>query len=43
MIANATRTVIETEEVGTEITEELARNRAKIESSQSKVTEFAGT
>ncbi len=37
VIANATRTVAETEEVGLEITSELARNREKIESSRAKV------
>ena len=37
LIANATRTVAETEEVGLEITTELARNREKIESSHAKV------
>ena len=37
MIANATRTVAETEEVGMEITSELSRNREKIESSRAKV------
>jgi hypothetical protein len=37
MIANAYRTVAETEEVGLEITSELARNREKIESSRAKV------
>ncbi len=38
MIANAYRTVAETEEVGLEITSELARNREKIESSRAKVS-----
>ena len=42
MILNATRTVAETEDVATEITDELGRNRSKIESSQSKVNEFTG-
>lgn len=42
LIANATRTVMETEEVGMEITTELGKNRAKIESSQSKLHEFDG-
>jgi hypothetical protein len=37
MIENARRTVAETEEVGVEITNELAKNRAKIESTQEKV------
>lgn len=37
MIQNATRTVAETEEVGLEITQELARNREKIESSRARV------
>lgn len=37
MIQNATRTVAETEEVGEEITAELARNREKINSSRAKV------
>ncbi len=37
MIANATRTVAETEEVGLEITQELSRNREKIESSRARV------
>lgn len=39
MILNATRTVQETEEVGLEITQELARNREKIESSRARVSE----
>ncbi len=42
MIANATKTVYETEEVGMEITNELAKNRSKIEASQAKATEFTG-
>lgn len=42
MIANATKTVAETEDVGLEITTELARNRQKIESSQAKASEFTG-
>ncbi len=37
MIANATRTVAETEEIGMEITTELQRNREKIDSSREKV------
>lgn len=37
MIQNATRAVADTEEVGMEITSELARNREKIESSKAKV------
>lgn len=37
MISNAHRTVLETELVGLEITAELARNRATIESSRDKV------
>lgn len=37
LISNAHRTVSETEEVGMEITAELARNREKIESSRAKV------
>jgi hypothetical protein len=37
MIANASRTVAETEDVGMEITQELKRNREKIESSREKV------
>lgn len=40
MIANAHRTVAETEEVGMEITSELARNREKIESARTKVHLF---
>ena len=36
-ILNATRTVAETEEVGIEITNELARNREKIETGRSRV------
>lgn len=42
MIANAHRTVLETEEVGMEITTELQRNREKIQSSRSKAAEFMG-
>lgn len=37
LISNAHRSVSETEEVGMEITAELARNREKIESSRAKV------
>lgn len=37
MIENAHRTVLETEEVGMEITTELQRNREKIQSSRAKV------
>ena len=37
-ILNATRTVAETEEVGIEITNELARNREKIETGRSRVS-----
>lgn len=37
LIRNAQRSVAETEEVGLEITAELARNREKIESSRAKV------
>lgn len=37
MIANAHRTVMETEDVANDITQELARNREKIESSRAKV------
>jgi hypothetical protein len=37
LISNAHRSVLETEEVGMEITAELSRNREKIESSRSKV------
>lgn len=36
MIANAQRTIAETEEIGLDITSELARNREKIESSRAK-------
>lgn len=36
-ILAAHRTVLETEEVGLEITRELSRNREKIESSRAKV------
>lgn len=42
LILNATRTVEETEGVAIEITEELARNREKIQSAHSKVHEFTG-
>lgn len=42
MIANAHRSVLESEEVGLVITEELTRNREKLESSASKASEFAG-
>ena len=42
VIGKAMRTVAETEEVGAEITSELARNREKIESAHSKVREFTG-
>lgn len=41
-IMNATRTVAETEDVAMEITQELGRNREKIESSHAKVREFSG-
>lgn len=41
LISNAHRTVSETEEVGMEITAELARNREKIESSRAKVGVFS--
>ena len=37
IIENATRTVAETEEVAIEITQELGRNREKIESAHNKV------
>ena len=37
-ILAATRTIAETEEVGVEITHELARNREKIQSSRSRVS-----
>lgn len=37
MIANAQRTVAETEEVGLEIATELQRNREKIQSAHAKV------
>ncbi len=43
MILNATRTVQETEEVGLEITSELARNREKIESSRARVSDIDET
>eukprot|EP01038_Epipyxis_sp_PR26KG_P005345 gene5345-7416_t len=42
MIANAHRTVLETEEVGNEITAELARNREKINSARERANEFSG-
>eukprot|EP01035_Chromulina_nebulosa_P017351 gene17351-22898_t len=42
LILNATRTVAETEEVGMEISKELARNREKIESSRTRAREFSG-
>lgn len=42
MIENAHRTVLETEEVGMEITTELQRNREKIQSSRAKAAEFVG-
>jgi hypothetical protein len=38
MILNATRTVEETREVGIEITNELSRNREKIERSRARVS-----
>ena len=41
MIMNAQRTVAETEEVGLEITTELARNREKIQSAHGKVKDFS--
>jgi hypothetical protein len=41
-ILNAQRTVAETEEVGIEITEELARNRERIQASRDRVGEFLG-
>eukprot|EP00602_Paraphysomonas_sp_CaronLab_P006058 CAMPEP_0185018686 /NCGR_PEP_ID=MMETSP1103-20130426/1352_1 /TAXON_ID=36769 /ORGANISM="Paraphysomonas bandaiensis, Strain Caron Lab Isolate" /LENGTH=210 /DNA_ID=CAMNT_0027548593 /DNA_START=92 /DNA_END=724 /DNA_ORIENTATION=- len=41
-IMNAQRSVAETEDVALEITQELGRNREKIESAQGKVHEFAG-
>lgn len=40
MILNATKTIAETEEVGLEITSELARNREKITSAHSKVVAY---
>lgn len=40
MIMNAQRTVAETEEVGLQITEELGRNREKIQSAHSRVRYF---
>lgn len=40
MIANAHRTVMETEDVANDITQELARNREKIDSSRAKVSIF---
>lgn len=42
-ILNATRLVAETEEVGIETTNELAKNRQQIEASRSKNTELAAT
>jgi hypothetical protein len=39
MIANAHRTVMETEDVAMDITQELSRNREKIESARSKVSQ----
>jgi vesicle transport through interaction with t-SNAREs protein 1 len=42
MILNAQRTVAETEEVGIEITTELARNRETIERAHGKVRDFGG-
>mmetsp|Transcript_24435 Transcript_24435/g.26712 ORF Transcript_24435/g.26712 Transcript_24435/m.26712 type:complete len:208 (-) Transcript_24435:65-688(-) len=41
MIANAHRTVMETEDVANDITQELARNREKIDSSRAKAGEFS--
>ena len=41
-ILNAQRTVAETEEVGIEITDELARNRERIQASRDRVSEFVG-
>lgn len=41
-ILNAQRTVAETEEVGIEITEQLARNREQIQSSRDRLGEFTG-
>ncbi len=41
MIANAHRTVMETEDVANDITQELARNREKIDSSRAKVSFFS--
>ncbi len=41
-ILNAQRTVAETEEVGIEITDELARNRERIQASRDRVSEFTG-
>ncbi len=41
-LLNAQRTVAETEEIGVEITRNLADNRAKIESAHGKVREFMG-
>lgn len=41
-ILNAQRTVAETEEVGVEITEQLARNREQIQSSRDRLGEFSG-
>lgn len=42
MIANAHRTVAETEEVGLEITQELNRNRDKLVSARAKASDFSG-
>eukprot|EP00596_Hydrurales_sp_CCMP1899_P007524 CAMPEP_0119039074 /NCGR_PEP_ID=MMETSP1177-20130426/8383_1 /TAXON_ID=2985 /ORGANISM="Ochromonas sp, Strain CCMP1899" /LENGTH=185 /DNA_ID=CAMNT_0007002503 /DNA_START=153 /DNA_END=710 /DNA_ORIENTATION=- len=42
LIARAQRSAAETEEVGTEIISELARNREKIESSKDKVHDISG-
>jgi non-canonical (house-cleaning) NTP pyrophosphatase len=42
MLSNAHRAVTESEEVGLEITAELARNREKIESSRAKVGFWCG-
>ena len=41
-ILNAQRTVAETEEVGIEITEELSRNRERIQASRDRLGEFTG-
>jgi len=40
LIENATRTVAETEDVAIEITQDLARNREKIDSISNKVKRF---